>query len=78
MTVNHLRDPAGMPPHPTMTGHNGTLCNLGEKSVQTQRDIPDVLRHIIKNVSERLFRIILTFFVFIIIDKARVKENAYK
>jgi hypothetical protein len=29
---------------------------LGKKSIQTHRDISDVLRHIIKNVSERLVR----------------------
>ena len=33
---------------------------LGKKSIQTNRDIPDVLRHIIKNVSKRLFRNILS------------------
>jgi hypothetical protein len=32
------------------------IQHLGEKSIQTHRDIADVLRHIIKNVSERLFR----------------------
>jgi hypothetical protein len=32
------------------------IQHLGKKSIQTHRDIADVLRHIIKNVSERLFR----------------------
>jgi hypothetical protein len=34
------------------------IQNLGEKSIQTNRDKSDVLRHIIKNVSKRLFRLI--------------------
>jgi hypothetical protein len=36
------------------------IQHLGKKSIQTNRDIPDVLRHIIKNVSKRLFRNILS------------------
>ena len=32
------------------------IQHLGKKSIQTHGDITDVLRHIIKNVSERLFR----------------------
>ncbi len=31
------------------------IQHLGKKSIQTHRDIESVLRHIIKNVSERLF-----------------------
>jgi hypothetical protein len=31
------------------------IHHLGKKSVQTHRDIVDVLRHVIQNVSERLF-----------------------
>jgi hypothetical protein len=34
------------------------IQHLGKKSIQTNRDKSDVLRHIIKNVSERLFRLI--------------------
>jgi hypothetical protein len=34
------------------------IQHLGEKSIQTNRDSSDVLRHIIKNVSERLVRTI--------------------
>jgi hypothetical protein len=30
------------------------IQHLGKKSIQSHRDIPDVLRHIIKNVSKRL------------------------
>ena len=36
------------------------IQHLGKKSIQTNRDIPDGLRHIIKNVSKRLFRNILS------------------
>ena len=34
------------------------IQHLGKKSIQTNRDKSDVLRHIIKNVSKRLFRLI--------------------
>ena len=41
---------------------NWTVADKGswKNCIQTDRDIPDVLRHIIKNVSKRLFRNILS------------------
>jgi hypothetical protein len=38
-----------------LSGTSGLSGNLG-KTAETNRDIPDVLRHIIKNVSKKLFR----------------------
>ena len=40
--------------NPTVRG----IQQLGKKSIQTNRDKSDVLRHIIKNVSKRLVRLI--------------------
>ncbi len=51
-------------PVPRPTQANPTVMviqHLGEKSIKTNRDIPDVLRHIIKNISKRLFRNILSW-----------------
>ena len=41
-----------------LSGLSGLPAVLGKNCIQTNRDNPDVLRHIIKNVSKRLFRII--------------------
>ena len=59
--LTHLR------PGPSdVTGLMGVMCTvmviryLGKTHIQTNRDIPDVLRHIIKNFSKGLFRNILS------------------
>ena len=44
----------GAEANPTVRG----IQQLGKNSIQTHRDKSDVLRHIIKNVSKRLIRII--------------------
>ena len=41
-----------------LSGLSGLPAVLGKNCIQTNRDNPDVLRHIIKNVSERLLPII--------------------
>jgi hypothetical protein len=58
------------------------IHHLGEKSIQTNRDSSDVLRHIIKNVSERLVRTIesrasLTFFFENLFSRER-KESFFE
>jgi hypothetical protein len=53
IVISTFRRPAALVPwaNPTVRG----IQQLRKNSIQTIRDIADVLRHIIKNISERLF-----------------------